>query len=162
NLRIQFKQLGYSPDVVGLLAVPAATSAADAEGASSGPRQVLRTIALANTFAALTELRHFSRSGQTFQARYHDNEPAMQDADAPCTRTVLLPLEEGRPDPARQVAELAGEYLVRDLSSPLEQAAAQARAAVPTPPPLERGLFCQTFGLYQWSAPHRLLVQEAS
>jgi hypothetical protein len=165
TLRAQLKQLGYAPDVVALLAVPAVDAVpagAEAEVGASGPRHVLRTIALGNTFAALTELRHFARAGQTFRARYHENDPPLQDADPPFVRTVLLPLEEGQPDAGRELAELAGEFLARDLCSPLERALVEARAAVPNPPPAERSLFCQTFSLYQWSAPYRRLVQEAT
>jgi serine/threonine protein kinase len=167
-VRSQLKQLGYAPDVVGLLAAPAAEGAA-AEGihpeapvATPHPRQVTRQLGLGNTYAALTELRYFARPGKTFQARYYDREPGLQDPEPPFNRTLLLSLGSAdEDDGVRSVAERAGDFLARDLASPLEPAADRARADLPAPPWAERGLFCQTFGLFQWSAPLRQLVQHA-
>jgi eukaryotic-like serine/threonine-protein kinase len=176
-LRRQLKQLGYrQPDVVGLLVAPEHAPEAEDEGArgSAGkgsgaraalaaPRQSARMLTQSNAFAALTELSHFATPGNTFHARYHDQEPAIQDSEPPFTRWALLPLpEEAGEAGAREVAALAGEFLGRDLASPLGQAAALARAGLPAPPWPERGLFCQTFGLYQFISPHRPMVERAA
>jgi hypothetical protein len=169
-VRAQLRSLGYGPDVVGLLTVPAAhvpPAAGEAVAPDrtpltpNNPRHMAQLLALGNAYAALTELRYFARPNKTFQARYYDREPGLQDAEAPFRHCVVLPRGEVGGQGDRQLAALAAEYLARDLCSPLHLAAEKARAEVPAPPSAERGLFCQTFGLYQWSAPHRQLVQQA-
>jgi serine/threonine protein kinase len=163
-IRAQLRQLGYAPDVVGLLAAPSVPPAdPDAPPVTPGPRQAARRLALSNAYAALSELRYFARPGKTFQARYYDREPALQDAEPPFNRCLVIPLDaEGGDEAARQLAGVASEFLARDLCSPLEPAAERARAEVQEPPGAERGLFCQTFGLYRWSAPYHQLVQHAA
>jgi hypothetical protein len=162
-VRAQLRLLGYAPDLVSVLAVPAAAPEPDAEVVTPGPRQAARMLTLGNAYAALTELRYFARPGKVFQARYYDREPPLQDPEPPFNQSVVLPVAaDGGDEAVREVATLAGEFLARDLCSPLGRAAVDARAGVPAPPYAERGLFCQTFGLYHWSAPHRQLLERTA
>jgi hypothetical protein len=116
-----------------------------------------------NTFAALTELSYVATPGNTFKARYHEQEPVRQDPEPPFSRCLLLPLPaDGGAAAAPAQAALAGEFLSRDLCSPLGPAAALARADLPGPPWPERGLFCQTFGLYQFISPGRPMTKLAA
>jgi hypothetical protein len=77
-VRHRLRKLGYAdPDVVGVLLVPA-------DGAV--PPQVR-----ANTFAALTELNHFSRPDTAFVAGFDEpNAGVLRDSGPPFTRTHLL------------------------------------------------------------------------
>jgi len=78
--RARLKRMGYeNPDVIGVLIVPPAD-------AMLTPPQ-----ALGNTYAALTELNHFSRPGTTFTANYDDRNGALREQVAPFTRCYLLP-----------------------------------------------------------------------
>jgi hypothetical protein len=161
-VRSQLRKLGFAPDVVGLLGVPTGPEPEPEGTVTPGPRQAARRLALSNAYASLSELRYFARPGKTFQARYHDREPVVKDPEPPFNRSVIVPLAADNDGPGRDGVVAAGEFLARDLCSPLESATERARASLPEPPGAERGLFCQTFGLFRWSAPHRQLVQHAA
>ena len=152
------KQLGFLPrDVIGLFFVPPA----DKQIAQIKP------VDLGNTYAALTELNHYSTPGISFGARYDAKEPALVDNDAPFSRCVFLTQEEianeTQPDP---VMNLGANFLLRDLLSPLGKTADARRAQLLAaragrkpgaitkgPPPL------QTFGMYRFSWPRRALIE---
>ncbi len=152
TLRAMLRRMGYDrPDVVGLLLVPPV----------DGSRT--RTLAVGNACAALTELAHYATPGTTFTARYHEREPAVQDPDPPFGRVVVLPLPEETDEVAtRELVELAGQYLARDLASPLGRACDLARAGLSAPSWESRGLHYQTFGLFQLSWPRPALEREAA
>lgn len=152
TLRALLRQMGYEqPDVVGLLLVPPV----------DGSRT--RTMAIGNTFAALTELVHYATPGTTFSARYHEREPAVEDSEPPFGRVLILPLPEETDEVAtRELVELAGQFLARDVASPLGPASDLARAGVSGPPWESRGLYYSTFGLFQLSWPRPALEQAAS
>jgi hypothetical protein len=146
-VRYLLKQLGYaSPEVVGLCLLPSAKRGAAA------PR------ALANAYAALTELNHFAAAQTQFSVSYKDCPEPVTDLEPPFSRCLLLPL----PDEAEgakslgELAALAGEFLCRDLVTPLGRAADQTRAARPAPNP---GLTYQTFGTYWFAVPRQLLIK---
>jgi hypothetical protein len=175
-LRRQLKQFGYpQPDVVGLFLAPTVSpveevvppadgdrKAADRRAPAPG-RSSAHTLTAGNTFAALTELSYFATPGNTFKARYQEQESALQDPEPPFTRCLLLPLPaDGGEVAAQHQAALAGEFLGRDLCSSLGPAAALARAGLSAPPWPERGLFCQTFGLYQLISPSRPMTELAA
>jgi hypothetical protein len=175
-LRRQLKQFGYpQPDVVGLFLAPVAGPAAEQETPAEGDRKTADrrglapgrgaafTLTVGNTFAALTELSYFATPGTMFKVRYHEQESLFQDPEPPFTRCLLLPLPaEGDEAAAQHQAAMAGEFLGRDLCSPLGPAAALVRAGLSAPPWPERGLFCQTFGLYPLISPHRPLTELAA
>jgi serine/threonine protein kinase len=147
-LRSQLKSMGYAqPDTVGIFLLP---------GVDRNPA---RTLALGNTYAALKELKYYSNGG-LFNGRYHEHEPGIQDADPPFRRCVLLPLPpEGSTREAGQAAAQAGEFLWRDLFTPLGRTADAGRKARE---PVTKGVGFQTFGLYRFASPRLPLIRKAA
>lgn len=146
-VRAQLLKLGYTaPDVVGVLFLPPVSR--------HGPRG----LGLANTFAALTELYHFSAPGTTFSARYVDKEPPLLDTGPPFSRCVLLPLPEAHETkPTQELLGLTADFLTRDLLTPLGRLADQCRARLGAFSS-GQGLTCQSFGLYRLSWPRQALL----
>jgi serine/threonine protein kinase len=149
TIRALLKQAGYQqPDVVGLFLLP------------SVDRNRTRTLTLGNTCAALRELIHFATPGRTFTAKYHQREAPILDSDPPFGRCIMLPLPDETDELAtRELVELAGLFLSRDLCTPLGRIADLGRAGLPAPPWDSRGLFYQTLGLYQLSWPRHALYR---
>ncbi len=147
TVRALLKQAGYQqPDVVGLFLLP------------SVDRNRTRTMTLGNACAALRELNHFATPGRTFTAKYHQRKAPILDSEPPFGRCILLPLPDETDEVAtRELVELAGLYLSRDLCTPLGRIADLGRAGLPACPWDSRGLFYQTFGLYQISWPRHTL-----
>lgn len=151
-VRQLLKKLGYAhPDVVGLFLLPAVSDSAT------------RRLPLGNAFAALTELNHYSAFETTFTARFDDREGTIKDSDAPFSRTVLLPLPDLGQTAVPAPAELFGELLARELTTPLGKAADSFReVATSTVPPPQRTLLCHSFGLSRYSWPRRALLQRTA
>jgi hypothetical protein len=145
------QELGYAhPETVGLFFLPPVD------------RNPGQTLVLGNTFAALTELNHFSSPDTTFSARYDDSGRLSEEGQAPYNRTFLLTLPEGADEgPMAEVAELAGGFLARDLITPLGRALDEVRDKLP-PANHPRGLTCQTFGLYTISWPRHALLRSVA
>jgi hypothetical protein len=122
-----------------------------------------RTLAQGNAYAALTELRYFATAGNGFFARYLDKEPTVRDQEPPFVRAMFLPLP-GENDQAavQKQAALVGEFLFRDLCSPLGRVADLARVGFGTGAWEQRGLSYQAFGLHYLSSPNRAVLREAS
>jgi hypothetical protein len=79
-VRGRLKRMGYdAPEVVGLFVVPPAD-------ATITPPQ-----ALANTYAALTELNHYSRPDTAFTACYDERAGFVSESDPPFARCYLVP-----------------------------------------------------------------------
>jgi serine/threonine protein kinase len=117
--RHKLRQLGYTdPEVVGLFLLP------PAERGTKGP-------GLANTYTALRELNHYSRSDTTFTAEYEERDGQVNDSAPPFVRCFAVPLPAGpRPGPnemPRDSEKRAAGFLVRDLFSPVGRAAEAAR-----------------------------------
>ena len=154
-VRGQLRQLGYAePDVVGLLLLP------------PGDRDSLRhgngSKAVVNAFAALTELNHFSAQDATFTARFDEKESNFSDKGAPFRRCVLLPLPaEGNDGATWRALGTAGDFLLRELTTPLARAAEQARAALPRPDALVP-FTCQTFGTVRLWWPRQDMLRRAA
>jgi hypothetical protein len=133
------------PDVAGLLLLPAVD------------KNRTRALALGNAYAAPTELNHFARPDTWFRAQYVENE-SLEDSAPPFGRCVVLSLPEETDEAGvRQVVARAGQYLSRDMCSPLGRAADLARAGLSCPSWELRGLYGQTFGLFRLSWPRRAL-----
>ena len=80
-VRARLKRIGYpAPDVTGLLLTPSEVA--------PNPTNLH---AIANTFAALTELNHFGDPETVFEASYDDRYGNIRDIEAPFTRTFLIP-----------------------------------------------------------------------
>src|SRR6266852_2983295 len=151
-IRGVLKSLGYAqPNVVGLLLVPVADV--------NSPQKK----ALVNTVAALTELNHFYTPDMPFSARYDDREGNIVDPDPPFSRTIILApsRETVEENAAQEVAELAGDYLFRDLSTPLGRAADESRSRLPPPRQPSASLLCQTLGTFRMAWPKSLLLRRA-
>lgn len=83
-VRSRLKRMGYDmPDVVGLFILPAA------DATLTPPQQ------LGNTYAALTELNHFSRPDTLFTAHFDERNGYVKDKEAPFNRCYLLPGSAG-------------------------------------------------------------------
>jgi hypothetical protein len=153
--RHQLRQMGYRrSEVLGLFLLPAVSQSGE------------KARATANAFAALTELSYFSAPGRVFSTGYLDGGRSVTDADPPFSRCILLPLPKGdEPASMPELASLTGEYLVRELTTPLARAADEERArraASRAPAAARPGLVCQTFGAYWFAVPRRLLLQRVA
>jgi hypothetical protein len=139
------RKMGYrQPDVVGVLLLP------PADKAGTKPN------ALANTFAGLTELAHYSRQDTAYDLRLSLQQP-VYDSDRPFGRCLCLPLPAGSDASARRSAAGSAAGLVfRDLFSPLGRATEDAR---PTP---ASAAFCHTAATYRLSWPGRRLARGAA
>jgi hypothetical protein len=79
-VRSRLNRIGYAnPEIIGILLIPPAD-------ASTTPAQ-----ALGNTYAALTELNHFSRPDTTFSAHYDDRNGHIHEKSPPFTQCYLVP-----------------------------------------------------------------------
>jgi serine/threonine protein kinase len=79
-MRCRLKRMGYeAPEIIGVFLVPPADLGCT-------PAQ-----SLGNTFAALTELNHFSRDDTTFVANYDDRFGSVREKAPPFTQYYLLP-----------------------------------------------------------------------
>ena len=129
TLRAMLRQMGYAqPDVVGLLLLPPVD------------RHRTRVLPLGNACAALTELSYYSSPTSVFTARYHEREAPVQDPDPPFSRCFLLQMPDEADETAtRELIDSAGQFLHRDLCSPLGKAADLGRAGLSAPPWEQRG-----------------------
>jgi serine/threonine protein kinase len=152
-LRRELQQLGHPhAQVIGVLLVPAVKRT----GASRG---------VANGYAALAELNYFARAaaGAACSKDGRDQAGRSGPDKPPFDRCVLLPLPATSDCPAalNEWSTLAGEFLCRELTSPLGRSADEARAA--SRPQSTQGsapaMICQTFGAYWFSVPRRPLLE---
>jgi hypothetical protein len=166
------RDLGHDgAEVVGVFLLPHASGVAGA-----------RTPELANAFAALTELNHYSAPGVRFEARYESYEQGtaarrLSETGSPFRRCALFALPEGRgsaplaggdggprfSEPTECVLAQAGRFLFADVATPLGRAAEQARrhvapggAALPCDGPVYH-----TPGMYRILWPRRLLLDQS-
>ncbi|OWK35795.1 tubulin-like doman-containing protein [Fimbriiglobus ruber] len=80
-VRSRLKRMGYTdPDVVGVFHLPP-----DGAAANTTP------LSQANTYAALTELHHYSRPQTVFAASYDERVGNVRDADRPFSNVFLFP-----------------------------------------------------------------------
>jgi hypothetical protein len=110
----QLRQLGYvAPQVIGICYVPDPID-----------RQSASAVALGNSYAALTELNHYSQPGVSFSFKFDDREPKLKDRDPPFRRTLIVPLEQERyPERVGESTRLVGDFLFRELATPLGRTA---------------------------------------
>ncbi len=146
-IRDRFQELGHdNAEVTGVFLLPAV------EPTSAG------TLPLGNTYAALTELNHFStveRTGlQPFTARYDEHEKATTATMPPFTRCVFLPASAGGKD-LETPARIAGEGIAHELTTPIGVKSERARTA-------SDSLRSSTFGLYRYAWPRHTVLHGAS
>lgn len=138
-----------NPDVVGLLLLPTTEARSTNE------------VAAANAFAALTELHHFSAPDTFFKGHYDEGEWAVNDKDPPFNRCHLLPLPTEIQGPAatRRVLAMAGDFICRDLTSPLGRIADEHRAGA-AGTDAQAGPACHAFGLNWLAWPRQALLHK--
>jgi serine/threonine protein kinase len=142
-LRRTLGQLGYPrAEVIGLLLLPA------------NERSAPSARAVANAYAALAELNYFASRG-----RGEGDKACVQGP--PFSRCVLLPLPAKGDGAAgiQELAGLAGDYLCRNLTTPLGRVADQSRGNLQLP---AAPMPCQTFAAYWFSVPRRPLLQRGA
>lgn len=155
TVRSLLRKLGCTrAEVVGLFFLPAVA------------QQGIRSASLAQAYAALTELQHYSTGRSAFSAVFRDANPTgavtnINEAGPPFDRCILLPLP-ALTMPSSAVPEtvaLAGQYLYRDIATPLGKAIDAARRQVrredvgPTPT-------YQTVGMYRIVWPRQRILQQ--
>jgi hypothetical protein len=151
------RRLGHDrAEVVGVFFVPAGEATS-------------RPAALANAYAALTELQHFSH--RPFAAEYESAEPKesssqLRDRGAPFTRCVLLgQSRQANADAATaQALAAAGEFLYRDLTTTLGATAdaLRRRAIQDAGPAAQPGPTFHAFGLDRLSWPRQPLLDQGA
>jgi serine/threonine protein kinase len=149
TVRWLLRQLGYEhPEVAGLFLVPPVAG------------QVSSSSAAANCFTALTELNYYAAPGRAYQEHYL-GQATVTSREPPLSRCCLLPLpsEANGPEPLRELATLAGDFLCRDLTTPLGRVADACRLGQAAPTPRMNSL---TFGIFWFAVPHRLLLQRVA
>ncbi len=151
------RTLGHIPQVIGVLLVPQAEPGA------------ARLPALANTFAALTELHHFAYPDAVFTAVYDCSETAqakvVRETGPAFQRCVLVPLVENleagnSPTPAVTTMARTGQFLVNELASSLGRAAEDSRRQRWGGMEPQNTTF-HAIGLYRWLWPRRRLLRQA-
>lgn len=120
-VRHKLRQQGYlEPEIVGVFVIP------HADRMSKGP-------GLANTYAALRELHHYSQPNTVFSAHYEERDGRVNDPAPPFTRYMLMPLPATPKGStlAEQVTDAmtrrAGNLIARDLLTPLGRATDEGR-----------------------------------
>jgi len=87
-VQVRLKRMGYdTPELVGVFILPPPDST------------VTPTLPLANTYAALVELNHFSRPDTLFAANYDDRNGAVREKGPPFTRCYFVPGSAVGPPP---------------------------------------------------------------
>lgn len=149
----QLRRLGFvQPDVVGLLLLPGID------------KNTLDKVAMFNTVASLTELNHFSSPDVTFTARFDEKEGSFAERKPPFRCCYLLPLGPRKEaSGADRTLGAAGDFLYRELVTPLGRAADSHRAGVSTTtPPRMDHLDCRSFGLSRFWWPRWTLLRAAA
>jgi eukaryotic-like serine/threonine-protein kinase len=153
------RRLGYhSAEIIGLFYLPRGEAGSGAAG-------------LANAYAAMTELNHFSR--HPFIARYDTGDkhtpPIVVQADAaPFVRSILFtlprPTGAGAEAATALVLASAAEYLYRDLTTPLGPAADELRQrhVRDAMPPSVSGSGFHVVGQGRLSWPRQALLEQGS
>ena len=93
--------------------------------------------ALGNSFAALTELHHFSTPEVTYQAFFDDQEDPLNDPAAPFARSVMVPLPEETAGPPPRTRGRPGRRSAGPRAG--DAAGPQHRRPTPGAAPLVRG-----------------------
>ena len=150
-LRHELRQVGYlRPEVVGMFLVPPADPTAP------------RSVALGNTYAALSELHHFQSKKSRYVTAFDKTEAPISDSEAPFARIGVLQLPRGTDSAkSRPVVATAARALFHELLTPAGRAADEGRDvyrnAYPATAPS-----CQTFGLYRLSWPRPEVLAAAT
>ncbi|HEY2787099.1 MAG TPA: tubulin-like doman-containing protein [Fimbriiglobus sp.] len=146
----ELRQHGYfRPEVVGVLFTPPADVT------------VPKGLALANTFAALTEL-HYFLGGNRYQVRFETSEPPVTDGEGPFGRTVLFQLPQvPNKKELDYTVGVAACGLAWELATPVGRVIDQIRTEALSLP-RSAGPVVQTYGLYRYVWPRTDLLANAT
>ncbi len=123
------------------------------EDACSPPQE------LANIYATLAELNHYSDPDVPFTAQYSgDSGPKIESHGLPFTATYLLPMSQRTPEAYRDTISHLSGYLTHELTSPLGTGLEEFRNRTP---PLGRTPF-RGFGTFGVWFPRGLLLRSAA
>ena len=149
-IKHELRGVGYrKPEAVGVLLVPPADKAA--------PRSPL----LANTFAALTEVFHFTAGSAKYSQKFEPNEPAVTDPDGPFVRCAVVQLPKVPKEPERgRAIGLAARGLYAELLTAAGRVTDAVRATVPLPGTAVAAV-AHVSGLYRLSWPRAELLTAA-
>lgn len=140
-----------NPEIIGIFLIPPID------------RHPARTLGMGNTFAALTELNHFSAPGTSFSAQYDERERPFTSQEPPFSRCIFLQLpEETEGRSLREVSGLAADYLYRNMVTPMGRVVDETRDRISILPRQPWGLSYQTFGIFRVSLPRQALLHLAS
>ena len=141
------RKLGYTqPDVVGVLLLPPA----DKGGT--------RPAALANTYAALAELAHYSRADTTYEAKFGPRDPAVSRPGA-AVRPVPVPAVAAGVRTRRRAVTRPGRPPGCCSANCSPRSAAPPTTTRPAP---TADAFCHTAATYRLSWPGRRLARRAA
>jgi serine/threonine protein kinase len=120
---------------------------------------------LANIYATLTELNHFSDSSIAFAAQYGVDGQRIVDERSPYQTVYMLPMTHRTPESLEQTVSHLGNYLFHELTTPLGLRLDQLRADDSNTSGKPAGsLACsmRSFGTYSIWFPRGLLLRLAA
>jgi serine/threonine protein kinase len=150
-LRDLLKLMGHErSEVVGIFLLPQVS------------RQAARVPAVANTFAALTELEHFSRADTVFNGHQGAGDKPLHDQWPPFCRAVFLPMPERNEDGRHpEAAEAAGEVLFREIATSLGKLADHLRCTNEDAGEAGKPSY-ETVGMVRLSWPRATLIRSTA
>jgi len=120
-------------------------------------------MALTQTYAALAELKHYASGHEVFTAIYPRDDRTLSEAGSPFQRCRFLTLPKPKtatiaPENIPEAVNLAGQFLYRDLVTPLGKTldAVQAQTAA------DAGPTWHTFGIHRVVWPRKRLLERAA
>jgi serine/threonine protein kinase len=150
-LKHELRAVGYrKPEAVGIVLVPPADKSS------------AKSVALANTCAALAEIHHFS-SGNRYQTRFDVNEAPVVDTEGPFTRCAVVPLPRaGKEREQSRAFATAARSLYLDLLTPAGRVADEARAYSAATAGQNPAAVARSFGLFRLTWPRVELAATAT
>ena len=121
---------------------------------------------LANTYATLTEVNHYSDPSILFNAQYGPDGQRIQDEGMPFTGVYVLPLANRAPEALEETVAHLGCYLFQEMTTPLGLRLDQLRqadaACAQTLLPGQLASPMRSFGTYSVWFPRGLLLHLAA
>jgi eukaryotic-like serine/threonine-protein kinase len=121
---------------------------------------------LANTYATLTEVNHYSDPSVLFNAQYGPDGQRLQDEGMPFSSVYVLPLANRAPEALEETIAHLGCYLFQEMTTPLGLRLDQLRSAeVASAMTLSPGQLAspmRSFGTYSVWFPRGLLLHLAA
>jgi eukaryotic-like serine/threonine-protein kinase len=118
------------------------------------------THGVANSFAALAELNHWSLGANAYEARFDMRQPARLDAHRPFDRCVLLDMPNNG-DECPPAADRAADFLLLETLTAVGRRVDQARNEFRARRPTD-GMSLQSCGSYRIVWPRRRLLETIS